>query len=404
MGCKLLTRPYCGTQLNWWILQDECDPARAPDVVVQEDPSFSPLATAQADPALLQLLKGWDSSSSLEALISILLGLYAEHNKARIAAAVTDERILFELSMLDEIGCKEVLLTGGDGSPQQARFALPVPVDFAPAQQLLSCLHKQQQLVQGTQEQPAQQQTVAQQLEFMLTVSFPVTAGGSSSHIPVLQLKSPSWFTSQLPALTLPAWDPHTSLLEYLPHLAERVTKHLADHCPTAANRFLLFEGLSRLLGPPLELNMSLLQASSSSSSARFGAAAGLAGAWQGRSPVAAGSAAGLWHVLYDSPLLLFVELPRNYPSDAPSLCLQNLRRTGSDSCVVLQNLPWSPRWPVDEQVARLFNFIKAQAPKASLVDNATAAGAVGTSPAAPVAGGVAQLPSVSGLPPGFYP
>jgi hypothetical protein len=71
---------------------------------------------------------------------------------------------------------------------------------------------------------------------------------------------------------------------------------------------------------------------------------------------------------------------------------------------VVLQNLPWSPRWPVDEQVARLFNFIKAQAPKASLVDNATAAGGVGTSPAAPVAGGVAQLPGVSGLPPGFYP
>jgi hypothetical protein len=112
MGCKLFTRPYCGTQLNWWILQDECDPAKAPDVVVQEDPSFSPLATAQADPAFLQLLKGWDSSSSLEALISILLGLYAEHNKARIAAAVTDERILFELSMLDEIGCREVLLTG----------------------------------------------------------------------------------------------------------------------------------------------------------------------------------------------------------------------------------------------------------------------------------------------------
>jgi hypothetical protein len=205
-------------------------------------------------------------------------------------------------------------------------------VDFAPAQQLLSCLHKQQELLQGTQEQPAQQQTVAQQLEFMLTVSFPVTSGGSSSHIPVLQLKSPSWFTAQLPALSLPAWDPHTSLLEYLPHLAERVTKHLADHCPTAANRFLLFEGLSRLLGPPLELNMSLLQASSSSSSASFGAAAGLAGAWQGRSPVAAGSAAGMWHVLYDSPLLLFVALPRNYPADAPVLCLQNLRWVAASS------------------------------------------------------------------------
>lgn len=113
MSTKLFTRPYCGTHLNWWILQDEFDPSKAPDVVVQEDPSFSPLATAQADPHLLQLLQGWDiSSSSLEALIRILLALYAEHNKARIAAAVTDERVLFELSMLDEVGCREVLLAG----------------------------------------------------------------------------------------------------------------------------------------------------------------------------------------------------------------------------------------------------------------------------------------------------
>lgn len=168
----------------------------------------------------------------------------------------------------------------------------------------------------------------------MLTVSFPVSDGGSSSHIPVLQLKSPPWFTGQLPPLTLPPWDPHTSLLEYVPHLAERVTKHLADHCPKAAQRFLLFEGLSNLLGPALEVNMDLLQSSSSSSGSSLATAA-TAGSRE-RNAVAAGSAAGVWQVLFDGqPLLLFVELPRSYPADSPVLCLQNLR------WACLRTFPW---------------------------------------------------------------
>lgn len=171
---------------------------------------------------------------------------------------------------------------------------------------------------QQTPSDQAQQQH-GQQQQFVLTVSFPVSQG-SSSHIPTLHLQSPSWFTNQLPAMSLPVWDPHASLLEYVPHLAERIDKHLADFCPSAANRFLLFEGLSGLLGPALEVNMSLLHSSSASS----GATQASAGS---RARVAAGWAAGMWQVLFDQqPLLLFVELPRSYPAEAPVLSLQNLR------------------------------------------------------------------------------
>jgi hypothetical protein len=114
--------------------------------------------------------------------------------------------------------------------------------------------------------------------------------------------------------------------LEYVPHLAERVTKHLADHCPKASQRFLLFEGLSNLLGPPLEVNMDLLQ-NSNSSSGSGSMAASAAASSRGRNAIAAGSAAGVWQVLFDGqPLLLFVELPRSYPAESPVLCLQNLR------------------------------------------------------------------------------
>lgn len=112
MECKLFTRPYCGRQLSWWVLKDECDPNKAPDIICQDDPTFSPLTAADVDSSLLQLLKGWSSSSRVDSLIGVLLVLYAQHNKALIAAAVTDERILFELSMLDGLGCQEVLLTG----------------------------------------------------------------------------------------------------------------------------------------------------------------------------------------------------------------------------------------------------------------------------------------------------
>jgi hypothetical protein len=218
--------------------------------------------------------------------------------------------------------CPLVSAVGGDGSPQQARFSLPVPADSAPAQQLLACIKKLQQTTQGPQQPLQQELQLGQQQQFMLTVSFPVAHGGGSSHIPLLQLHSPSWFTAQLPALGLPAWDPHTSLLEYVPHLAQRVTKHLTDHCPTATTRFLLFDGLSGLLGPPLEVNMLLMQASSSSLSSVPGPAG-----VRGRATTATGSAAGVWQVLFEQqPLLLFVELPRSYPADCPVLYLQNLR------------------------------------------------------------------------------
>lgn len=212
-------------------------------------------------------------------------------------------------------------------------------MDLAPAQQLLSCIHQLQHVAAADtttdltqQQQQLQQDRQQEQQQFVLTVSFPVSSHGSSSHIPALHLHSPSWFASQLPAMSLPAWDPHTSLLEYVPHLAERVSRHLTDTCPTAASRFKLFEGLATLLGPPLEVNMSLLSSSSSSSYSASSSAAGAGG--KGLAAAAAGSAAGLWQVLFDQqPLLLFVELPRSYPAEGPVLSLQNLRWAQSSKC-----------------------------------------------------------------------
>jgi hypothetical protein len=109
---QLFTRKWCGKQLQWWIVQDLCDTGKAPDIIFEDDPSFSPLTTAeQCDTQqLVQLLSNWTGDTAT--LIGLLLSLYVQHNKARIAAAVTDERILFELTMLDELGCQEVLLTG----------------------------------------------------------------------------------------------------------------------------------------------------------------------------------------------------------------------------------------------------------------------------------------------------
>lgn len=55
-------------------------------------------------------------------------------------------------------------------------------------------------------------------------------------------------------------------------------------------------------------------------------------------------------------------------------------RRSGADSSVALQGLPWSPRWDADEMAARLFNFVKQQAPHAVRQLAAAAGGTAGSS------------------------
>lgn len=246
------------------------------------------------------------------------------------------------------------------------------------------------------QRQPGDINNVAAaQQEFALTVTF--TA--SSSSAPQLQLHAPGWFDAQLPHLTLPGWEAHTSLLEYQGQLAERVERHLADHCPAAVQRCSLFEELARLLGgPALELHIP-----GSSSSSRFTG---------GGSAANAPAAAGVFALQFEQqPLLLYVSLPRGYPAEPPELSLQNMRWVswacvmwsrrlgcththrraraaamcrrlgGGDARMVLHSLPWSPRWSVDEQAARMFNFVKQQA-AAHVVGAPPPGGDAGSAPA----------------------
>lgn len=222
---------------------------------------------------------------------------------------------------------------GSSSSPQHVWFTLSVPVDWSPAQQLITCVEQIQEQQQQQQQKslPGTHPGEHHQQQLSLVVCFAANDSSSSSHIPVLQLKAPNWFTTQLPGMSLPAWEPHTSLLEYIPHLAERVTKHLNDHCPTAVNRFQLLQGLSHLLGPALEVNMqpqhnSTAANSSSSSSFALPPPATAAAASIG-SRAATGSAAAVWQVLFDQqPLLLYVELPTSFPLNSPLLSLQFLR------------------------------------------------------------------------------
>lgn len=113
------------------------------------------------------------------------------------------------------------------------------------------------------------------------------------------------------------------------------------------------------------------------------------------------GTPAHMQHICPDTTHVLLVSL------FTPYALLLLCRRLGSDSTVVLQGLPWSPRWPADEQVARVFNFLKQQAAKAAAAaaegsgasrESHAAAGAGGAAVAHPLAGTSAML-----TPPGFY-
>ena len=140
---------------------------------------------------------------------------------------------------------------------------------------------------------------------------------------PDLQLRTPEWFRDYLPPLNLPSWNPQTSLVEYVPHLAERLDKHLQDSCPAAALRFDLVKALAGHLGLPLEVNMhsSSTKGTTSTTTSSAGAASTAAGS-KGRY-----SSTAVFQVMFEQQvLLLFMELGPAFPADAPVLVLQNIR------------------------------------------------------------------------------
>lgn len=127
----LYARDFCGKQLRWHFLQDPCDPRRAPDVVF-DDPSFCPLLSGpeHLQRRLTEVLDSWDGWSGrppLPDLIELLLALYTDYHRIRIAS-LEDDRILFELAMVEELGCTEMLLAGTAVDSCCVTLLLPVSV------------------------------------------------------------------------------------------------------------------------------------------------------------------------------------------------------------------------------------------------------------------------------------
>lgn len=222
---------------------------------------------------------------------------------------------------------------------QQACFSIPVNVDLSAAQQLIKYCHipstsdstkstplhhpqDQQQQHQQPSAATALQDNQQQQHRFAVYVAFKIGPGVSSHTAPDIQLQHPDWFRDYLPPLTLPTWDPHTSLLEYVPHLSERLDKHLQDTCPAAALRFNLVDSLAGVFGQPIEVNMHSNKGSATTSSSSGGSGTAAAAALRGRY-----TSVAMFQLLHEQlPLLLFVELGPAFPADAPVLVLQNLR------------------------------------------------------------------------------
>lgn len=204
-------------------------------------------------------------------------------------------------------------------------FAIPVQPDLSGAARLLACL----QGAPGAQDKAEQQQqqqfsdaagraatAASSDLKaggggndagnFSLLVSFAVSVGNQqgAQQPPSLVLRSPAWFERQLPPLPLPAWEPHASLLDFVPHVGELLSRHITDRAPTAALRLELLASLAATLGPPLEVAPSPLAATR-----------------------AGGGVCTAWRVLQEGqPLLLFVTISASFPADAPTLMLQGLR------------------------------------------------------------------------------
>eukprot|EP00879_Flechtneria_rotunda_P028401 GHRR01030508.1.p1 GENE.GHRR01030508.1~~GHRR01030508.1.p1 ORF type:complete len:259 (+),score=143.73 GHRR01030508.1:54-779(+) len=208
-----------------------------------------------------------------------------------------------------------------------------------------------------------------QQQQFMLHVAFRLDRSVGSNHAaPEVQLQQPQWFTDYLQPLSLPTWVPQSSLLEYVPHVTEQLSRHLQETCPAVLLRFDFVNALSAAFGAPVEVNMQSRSGISSGTSSSASSS--------GRNQYS--SSAGFHVLLEGQPLLVHITMSPAFPGEAPSVVLQSIRRPGADSIVTLQNIPWSPRWPADEMAARLFNCVKQKAPNAVPRDTAAVPGGSG--------------------------
>lgn len=63
---------------------------------------------------------------------------------------------------------------------------------------------------------------------------------------------------------------------------------------------------------------------------------------------------------------------------------LKLTRRAGPDGAATFRAYPWSPRWPVEEMAARIFNFLRDEAARAApKLSGVAAAAAAAAGPAA---------------------
>ncbi|GBF91944.1 hypothetical protein Rsub_04668 [Raphidocelis subcapitata] len=450
-----LRLPWCGQQLRWQLLRDLARPDLAPDLVVDAR-GFSPLASAE----LRALLRDWragaprDEAARMAGIVAAALRAFLGHQRERLGG-LSDERLAFELGMLEDTGCSELLLTDErDPGGRRACFGVPIRgLDLACAEQLLKFLspqslrqqhkrHKQQEQQQQEQQQQEQQQAggggasaasedggeaaegAAEAAPagggepasgFVLSAAFR-TGPGAAQAAPALQLQAPPWYAAAcLPPLPLPAWNLQAPLLEYAGLVRERLQQHLQQHCGQAAARFQMFEELAALFGPPLEVRM----ASPPPPPAGAGGAGGAAPSWSavagggGGGGAAAGAlvggggpgvSAGAFSVLHDQqPMVLFVELLPRFPEEQPALTLQSVRRTGPEGAATFRGYPWSPRWPIDEMAARIFNYIRQEAARSAprLTGGASGSGGGGGGGGGGLGGGLgggaAPAPSAAG-------
>jgi hypothetical protein len=86
---------------------------------VLDDPTFCPALSSSSSSSpeekqLTELLASWSSSphqQQLHKLVQLLGNLFKQHNQLKLAA-LTDDRVHFELGTLDVTGCDQLLYVG----------------------------------------------------------------------------------------------------------------------------------------------------------------------------------------------------------------------------------------------------------------------------------------------------
>jgi len=314
---KLLI-PYCGSILHWEVILNAFQEVPPDFIFPQGEECFSPLAHQ------MKTIVEWRLSDA-NALLMILLELleYYRLFQEEKVKCIHSERMNFEYStIISHFQNKHQLLVINQSDELMVQCLILLSSSG------FNISSHNSELIQDPNNSDTSESVLIGN-SFENGLSLLLRFYSISERPPDIKLQIPenSLYEILLSGMRLPSWSCDMCTISYIPIVSKIISGHFKD----LLNRRKLIESFQNILGSALEVDMTMYQrALFFGEDKRF-----------------------VYTVL--------VTIPLEYPLKPPLICFAtqgNLARTGKPCYVQYNNIPWSPRWPIEEYTQRTKNWI----------------------------------------------